>query len=90
MIFWPGKKLRNKKVLPRERKRHTARRVASAHYAALSNVWWGGVPQVPPPPSKPGWGVPWVPPTIQTWDGVPPRPEMGYPLPRPEMGYPPT
>ena len=36
---------------------------------------------------KPGWGVPQVPPTIQTWLGgypgylPPPRPGMGYPLP---------
>ena len=33
----------NKKVLLRERKRHNARRVASARYAALSNGG-GGVP----------------------------------------------
>ena len=33
----------NKKVLLRKRKRHTARRVASARYAALSNGG-GGVP----------------------------------------------
>ena len=32
----------NKKVLLRERKRHTARRVGSAHYAALSR---GAVPR---------------------------------------------
>ena len=56
---------------------------------------------VPPPSSRPGWGVPhpdlvrWgVPPIIQNWsrEGVPwvpppSRPGMGY-LP-PEMGYPP-
>ena len=65
----------NKKVL-RERKRHTARRVASARYAALCN---GGVPRVEGYPiSGLGGGVPhlrcgvpWVPPTIQTWLGVP-------------------
>ena len=34
----------NKKVLLRERKRHTARRVASARYAALCNG--GGVPHL--------------------------------------------
>ena len=61
--------LEDKKVLLRERKRHTARRVASARYADPS----GGVPGVPPP----SW----------TWDGVPPKPRMGYP-PRPGMGYP--
>ena len=41
---------KNKKVLLRERKRHTARRVASARYAALSN-WWG----VGGTPSSSGW-----------------------------------
>ena len=40
----------NKKVLLRERKRHTARHVASTRYAALSN------PDLPPPPSRPGRG----------------------------------
>ena len=85
----------NMKVLRREHKRHTACRVASARYAALSNGW--GV-------SRPGWGVHQVPPTIQTWLGgtlgIPlSRPWMGYPLPtqtldgipppRPGMGYPP-
>ena len=71
----------NKKVLPRERKRHTARRVASACYAALSNGG-GGVP--PHHPELAG-QVPWVPPTtIQTWLG-------GYPLQHPDLagGYPP-
>ena len=69
----------NKKVLLRERKRHTARRVASTCYAALSNpdlvrggggypiqTWWGEYP-------------------IQTWS----RGYPGYPPPsRPGMGYP--
>ena len=85
-----------KKVLPRERKRHTACRVASTRYAALSNGE-GGDPRYPlhhpdlvggyPPPSRPGMGYPpprpemGYPPTIQTWDGVPPlRSEMGYSL----------
>ena len=39
----------NKKVLLRERKRHTTRRVASACYAALSSDCGGT-------PSRPGWG----------------------------------
>ena len=34
----------NKKVLLRERKKHTARRVASARYAALSPNGGGGYP----------------------------------------------
>ena len=43
----------NKKVLLREHKRHTVRRIASARYAALSNVG-GGVP----PPVLAGGRVP--------------------------------
>ena len=88
----------NKKVLLCEHKRHTARRVASARYAALSHGW-RGVPLVPPtiqtwsggypPPSRPGMGYP-----TQTWDGVPPpsRPGVRYPPPpsRPRTGYPPS
>ena len=68
-----------KKVLLRERKRHTAWRIASARYADLSNGWVGGWGY----PIQSWWGVPWVPPAtiqtwlrgyplIQTWDGVPP------------------
>ena len=36
--------IENKKVLLRERKRHTTSRVASAHYAALSNGRGGVTP----------------------------------------------
>ena len=40
-------------------------------------------------PSRPGWGVPhprsggvpWVPPPIQTWDGVPPQPDLRWGTP---------
>ena len=135
----------NKKVLLRERKRHTAHRVASARYAALSSGWggvphprsgvgvphprvrgypgqvlmvggtpglgvphprgvpWsgldgGGVPHpkvgVPrpgldggtqvPPPSRPRQGVPWVPPPSRPGQGTSPR--MGYPPSRPGWG----
>ena len=89
----------NKKVILRESKRHTARRVASTRYAALSNPdlvggypiqTWLGVPPSRPgqggTPSRPGQGVP------PTGMGYPP-PEMGYPpnwdgVPlRPGMGY---
>ena len=54
------KKYLNKKVPLRERKRHTARRVASACYAALCNA--GGGPEMgnPPPDMEypPRHGVP--------------------------------
>ena len=72
------------RVLLRERKRHTARRVAYARYAGggggdtPSSHGGGGVPHPVqhhtwdgvPPPSRPSW----VPPTIQTWLGSPPPP----------------
>ena len=79
-----GKQIQNKKVLLRERKRHTARRVAvaSACYSGREGTtgtpptWtWDGVPPLPGPGME-------YPPT-QTWGGVPP-------LPGPGMGYPPT
>ena len=87
------KTIRNKKVLLRERKRHTARCVASARYAALSNGGGGGVPHpvmmgVVPHPVMVG-GTPGSPP-IQTWDGVPLQTCDGVP-PHPdlEQGTPP-
>ena len=72
-----------KKVLLRERKRHTARRVASARYVALSN---GGGDT----PSSPGRGG--TPPTIQTWPGgyPPHHPDLaggGNPPPCPDLGW---
>ena len=71
----------NKKVLLRERKRHTARRVASARYADLSpDEGGGGVPhpvswmRVPPISTWDGVPLIWI------WDGVPHSgPGMGYP-----------
>ena len=81
----------NKKVLLRERKRHTARHVASACYAALSQIQpMGGGRGIPPSsPDRGGgvscsgkWGTPsWlgVPPI--GWMGVPPISKMGVPLP---------
>ena len=47
----------NKKVLLRERKRHTARHVASARYASLSTIqtWSGGTLGTPRPDL--GWGT---------------------------------
>ena len=65
-----------KKVLLRERKRHTSRRVASARYAALSNGG-GGTPSSPARGVPPGMGLPLP----------PPGPGMGYPpLSGPGMG----
>ena len=90
----------NKKVLLRERKRHTARRVASARYAALSNGWGctpvlphhpdlAGYPPIPGmgclPPSRPGWGT--HPP--QGW-GTPHHPDLAGVPPHLRDGYPNT
>ena len=97
-LSWKNLVVENK-VLLRERKRHTARHVASARYAALSNGGeGGGAPSRPgwggctlgTPPSRPGMGVPPCP--DLGWGTPPPsRPGMGYPPPlsRPGMGYPP-
>ena len=92
------------KVLLRERKRHTARRVASACYAALSHGW--GVPPTiqtwseggtlsTPPPSRPGMGSPHHP--DLGWGGTPDTPphhlDLGWCTPPPSRpgqgGYPP-
>ena len=83
--FFPEVNLIYKKVLLRERKRHTARRVASARYAALCNggggthlrsggtpsqVWVGGTPSQ----------VRGVPHLRSGWGGVPhPRSRWGVP-----------
>ena len=89
------KSLTNKKVLLRERKRHTVRRVASACYAALCDgggQTWGTPPDMGYPPdmgSPQDMGYPpktWGTPTpdmgyLRTWG----TPNMGYPS---EMGYP--
>ena len=93
---WAWKLLPNKKVLLRERKRHTARRVASARYADLSG---GGVPRsmsggvchsrsggVPHPRSR-GGGYP-----IPYLGGYPVPCVRGVPHPRSGgyPGYPPS
>ena len=71
----------NKKVLLRERKRHTARRVASTCYVALSSDWGGGGGYLiqslmgnPHPVPGGGGGYPGVHHSysIWTWNGVPP------------------
>ena len=83
-LWWPKTQTSsNKKVLLRERKRHTARRVASTPYVVLTGypptrVPPGRVPpswvppqEVPPPARYPPAGYPpsWVPPP---WQGTPP------------------
>ena len=73
----------NEKVLLRERKKHTARRVASARYAAVSwggypiQFWMGGYPIQ-------SWmgGYP-----IQTWDGVPPPCQLDGVSPCLDLGW---
>ena len=73
-FLWPNEFTSNKKVLQRERKRHTTRRVASARYADLSrggtpSQVWGGTPSHV-------WGVP------RPRSGGVPRPMSGgYPIP---------
>ena len=92
-------KLENKKVLLRERKRHTARRVPSACCAALSNGRgpypdMRGVPHpvmVGDTPSSHGGGVP-NPVMVEGYPSVPPsRSGVWYPShpPRPGTEYPP-
>ena len=82
----------NKKVLLREHKRHTARRVASARFAD-----WGGVPH----PILDGGGVPSTPRPRSGWRGTPsnlgrgacPRSGRGgggYPIQSWTGGYPPS
>ena len=79
----------NKKVLLRERKRHTARCVANTPYVVLTGYpppggTWSGTPPPPPPGGTWSGGVPGQVP----W-GVP-RPPRGYPVRYPpgEGGYP--
>ena len=74
--------INNKKVLVRERKRHTASRVASTPYVVLTGyppdrvppvlTWPGGVPTwVPPSRVPPQLDLAWYPPGW-TWHGTPP------------------
>ena len=78
-----SEKLKNKKVLLRERKRHTACRVASARYAALCNG--GGYMGYPPgdevPPQTWGTLSEMRSPLDLRWSTPTPRHGMGYPPP---------
>ena len=95
--LWSQNVLRYKKVLLRECKRHTARHVASAHYAGLSHGWGGATPGILPTiQTWLGGGLPQVPSTIQTWSGgryprCPHHPDLGWGTPppsRPGQGVP--
>ena len=89
----------NKKVLLRERKRHTARRVASTPYVVLTGYppsWPGGVPDLGTPPGRvppsrvpPGRVHPGrVPPRQGTPSRVPPlRPMAFWVMLQSIMGY---
>ena len=78
---------KNKKVLLRECKRHTARRVGSARYAALSSGW-GGTPSQGGTPARSWWwgGTPsWVGCTSsQVWRV--PQSGLGGGVPHPGVG----
>ena len=67
----------NKKVLLRERKRYTARRLASARSATLS-------------PDEGGWGAGVYPYPLLMGRGTPSSPNGGYPYPVLTRGYPPS
>ena len=85
----------NKKVLLRERKRHTACRVASTPYVVLTGYPPGqGTPQGTPQAGYPQPGYPLPPARVPPLPGYPPP---GYPLARvppwpgsPQPGYPPA
>ena len=71
--------LHNKKVLLRERKRHTARRVVSARYVGRGGgypiqSWWGGTPS-----SHGGGGTP------SSYGGGVPHPVMVGGIPSPQV-----
>ena len=83
--------IRNKKVLLRERKRHTAHRVVSTPSVVLTGypppvLTWQGTPQQ----GTPRQGTPWqgTPPSW-TWQGTPPRcmPQSQVPPSQVRMGY---
>ena len=96
-LFWSQKENHNKKVLLRERKRHTARRVAIASpcYSGggiLDKKFFSQSEHVSSqiwcqkffPLLRPG-----TPPWTWTWDPPYPDLDLGPPLPRPGLGTPP-
>ena len=70
--------MQNKKVLLRERKRHTVRRVASVHFA--------GGEGVPHPVLNGGIRYPRYPPVL-ILDEVPPLPSAECGTPHPDLGW---
>ena len=97
-IHFLKKNCPNKKVLLRERKRHTARCVSSARYAGVgvpsprSGGWYlvPGLGDYPVPGSRGGYPIPGLGGYPIPCPGGVPHPDLvgGYP-PEPEMGYPP-
>ena len=83
------KTIRIKKVLLRERKRHTARLVASAHHAGLSPDGEGGIPHPVLDrgyPIQSQWELPQGTP-ILILDWVPSHPDLGWGTPISRIGY---
>ena len=80
---------RHKKVILRERKRHTARHIASARYAALSPDRGGG--GVPHPVFDVGYPIQsWTQGTPHQLGGVPPCLDLGWSTPPHQLdGVPP-
>ena len=72
------KTTRKKKVLLRSRRRHTAHRVASTHYA---------VPVGVPPPGPRKGGYPILPMQILTWNGIPPVLVVRWGYPHPNLRW---
>ena len=82
--------IEDKKVLLRERKRHTAHRVAVASACYSGGGYygypptWDGITPLPgpgmgyPPYLDLGWGTP---PPTRAWDGVPPYLDLGWGTP---------
>ena len=79
----------NKKVLLRERKRHTDRGISSTPYQVPFPA--GGTPHQTWPGGTHPWGgtPPWVPPSLSDLDGVPPPPRLDLPRVPPPRPPPP-
>ena len=82
------KAMKNKKVLLRERKRHTTHRPPRSKYMPCCSSWgypspvltWDLDEGVPHPSDR------MTSDPILTWDGVPPHPDLGRGYPHPDLG----